>query len=294
MTLVLYYDTLWGMPLPANLVLPPGFEITTDRRRYAEARAVVFHIPQWKWKPRFMFPKKRPGQLWAALSMECEENYPRLKDPDFMRAFDLTMTYRYDSDVPISYLAHFTSAPEFLTALHAPPVPKTAPVPAVSFISSRFNQSGRREYVRELMRHLPTHSYGKFLNNARLAEDRGRPSKIRAIAAYKFTLAFENAIAHDYVTEKFFEPLMIGSVPVYLGAPNVDEHTPAEHCYINVNGFATPRALAEYLDHLDHDDDAYNAYLAWRNKPFAPRFVARVHTAFVPPAIRLCEWLQMH
>lgn len=291
---ILFYDTLWGAPLPTDLPLPQGVEITTDRRTYADANAVVFHIPRWKWKPRWLFPKKLPGQLWVAMSMECEENYPRLKNPSFLRAFDLTMTYRYDSHIPIPYFNYYSSANEFLDALRAPPFPKTAPVPAASFISSRINTSGRRGYVAELMQHLPTHSYGKFRNNIRLADDGGRPSKIRAIAPYKFTLAFENAISRDYVTEKFFDPLMIGSVPVYLGAPNVDEHIPGDHCYINVNDFPTPRALAAYLLHLANDDADYNTYLEWKTKPLQAAFVERVRQYTPHFALRLAQYLHSY
>jgi len=223
---------MWHAPLDLTRPLPDGVEITTDRARYADAGVVVFHIPEWKWQPLFIFPKKLPRQVWVAWSMECEENYPRLKDPKFMRAFDATMTYRLDSDVPVPYFPYYSSVDELLAAFCAPPRAKTASAPAVSFISSRINRSGRREYARELMRYLQTDSYGNFLNNARVQNDRGRPSKIETLRHYKFTLAFENALARDYVTEKFFDPLVAGSVPIYLGAPNVETFAPGAHCYI--------------------------------------------------------------
>lgn len=41
------------------------------------------------------------------------------------------------------------------------------------------------------------------------------------LARYKFVLAVENAECEDYVTEKLWKPLSIGSVPIYMGAPNV-------------------------------------------------------------------------
>ena len=40
---------------------------------------------------------------------------------------------------------------------------------------------------------------------------------------YLFTIAIENSLEYDYVTEKLWQPLAAGSVPIYLGAPNVDE-----------------------------------------------------------------------
>lgn len=38
-------------------------------------------------------------------------------------------------------------------------------------------------------------------------------------ARYKFTLAFENADCEDYITEKLWRPLIVGSVPIYYGSP---------------------------------------------------------------------------
>ena len=70
-------------------------------------------------------------------------------------------------------------------------------------------------------------------------------------ARYKFTLAFENTVTPDYVTEKLYEPLIAGSVPVYRGAPNVADFAPAPRCFIDAADFAGPAELAAYLDHLD-------------------------------------------
>lgn len=272
MTLILFYNTLWGEALEPRESLPADFEITTDRTRYAAAQVVVFHIPQWKWQPLFLFPKKLLGQLWVAWSMECEANYPRLTDPSFISAFDLTMTYRLDSGVPVPYIPYYDTADNLRRSMRNMPQPKTAKAPAVSFISSRINRSGRREYVESLMEHLHVDSYGKFRRNATLVPDHGRPSKLETIARYRFTLGFENACAPDYVTEKFYDPLVVGSVPVYLGAPNVEQFAPGDHCYINVADFPKPQDLAAYLIALTQDEAAYNAYLEWRTKPFNPAF----------------------
>lgn len=38
------------------------------------------------------------------------------------------------------------------------------------------------------------------------------------VAKYKFTIAFENAICNDYITEKLWRPLIVGSVPIYYGS----------------------------------------------------------------------------
>jgi hypothetical protein len=271
---------------------PGGFEFTTDRRRYLDASAVVFHIPQWaRWR-WWRWPKKLPGQLWVAWSMECEENYPLLRDPRFRRRFDLTMTYRLDADVPATYVNYYSSADNLARALRQPPQPKWPEPLVASFISSRINRSGRRQYVRELARSLPIDSYGRFMRNTSPANDHGRPSKLETIARYHFTLAFENACGQDYVTEKFFDPLVAGSVPVYLGAPNVEDFAPGDHCFINVADFPNPKTLAEYLMTLGHDDAAYRAYFAWKEQPYRAAFQHLLALSAPDPFVKLCELIQ--
>lgn len=49
----------------------------------------------------------------------------------------------------------------------------------------------------------------------------------------KFTMAFENSASKDYVTEKFFQPILDGSVPVTYGAPNIADYAPGPHSIIN-------------------------------------------------------------
>ena len=257
------------------------YEITADRSRLPAAAAVVFHVPTL---PATLRLPKPAGQLWVAWSMESAAMYPQLADSQFLRAFDLTMTYRLDSDVPVPYFE-----PGLLADLAVPPAPKTAAAPAVLFLSNAEERSGRTEYAAELMRHLSVDSYGRCLNNRKLAEDRGRATLREVIRRYRFTLAFENSIAPDYVTEKFFAPLAAGSVPVYLGAPNVGDFAPGERCYLDVRDFAGPRELAAHLAALATDEAAYAGMLAWKRRPLRSDFVRRVEACSRPPFDRLAE-----
>ena len=43
----------------------------------------------------------------------------------------------------------------------------------------------------------------------------------RLIAKYKFAIAIENALCDDYVTEKFWRPLHVGTIPIVLGSPKI-------------------------------------------------------------------------
>ena len=53
------------------------------------------------------------------------------------------------------------------------------------------------------------------MNNAK--EPPGGRQKSKLLRSYRFSLAFENSETPDYITEKFFDALMSGAVPVYLG-----------------------------------------------------------------------------
>ena len=157
------------------------------------------------------------------------------------------------------------------------------------FTTNGGERSGRTGFLVELMRYLPVDSFGKALRNRELPEDSGRETKLQTIARYKFTLAFENSIARDYVTEKFYDPLIAGSVPVYRGAPNAHDFAPADQCFIDAGQFAGPRDLADYLLRLAAEPDQYESYLAWKHEPFRPRFIELAESQSTDPRVRLCR-----
>ena len=196
-TLIVFYNTLWGQPLETEgLTLPEGCALTAERSMLDRAAAVVFHLPEIG---GVELPRKRRGQLWVAWPMECLVHYPWALDTAFMAQFDLKMTYRLDSDVPVPYFGA-----EMLAPLRQPPQPKLRGPLAALFISSRLNQSRRLQLASSLLARGEMHSFGRQFQTHKLPEDSGRATKLETIAKYKFTLAFENSIARDYVTEKFF------------------------------------------------------------------------------------------
>lgn len=282
--MVLFYNKMFDQEFDfTDIPVEEEFELVTDRKYLQEADAVVFHMPGISETDHLLNGhQKKEGQLWVFWSMECEENYKWQQRPEVRSRFDLTMTYRMDSDVPVPYFY-----PPYLQMLKRVPKPKTGFINA--FISSNINESGRVGYLRELMSCIDVHSYGKLFNNRTMEADEGVISKGRMMATYKFTIAFENAIAKDYVTEKFFHPLIVGSIPVYLGAPNIEDFAPADHCYINVNDFASPRELADYLLRLNDDEELCRQYMKWKDEPLRERFVEVTNNIFKHPIERVCR-----
>ena len=81
--------------------------------------------------------------------------------------------------------------------------------------------------------------------------------KLKAVSQSKFVLAYENAIHDDYVTEKIYDVLQAGSVPVYLGASNILKYIPND-CFINKNDFKSYDELYTFLKNMD--DKTYERY----------------------------------
>lgn len=97
-------------------------------------------------------------------------------------------------------------------------------------------------------------------------------------AQYKFSISFENGECNDYITEKLWRPLVIGSVPIYYGAENFkvllnfsaqkkpttlfsQDWIPFNDSAINARDFSSPRALADYIKLLDQDEEKYYEHL---------------------------------
>ena len=216
--------------------------------------------------------------------MESKVNYKPLADQEFMRHFDLRMTYEQDADIWIPYLPTHSS---WLSVQGSSIPTKTEGHPTALFQSSSIDRSGRNAFAAALMRYTMVDSYGQFLKNRSLAEpDAGRITKLTVIGRYHFHLALENSIAPDYVTEKVFDGLFAGAVPIYRGAPNFREFVP-EGSFVDAAAFNGPKSLADYLHHLIQNPTDYAAYFAWRHKPLPPWLLEKTAKIETGPLLRL-------
>lgn len=50
--------------------------------------------------------------------------------------------------------------------------------------------------------------------------------KMKTLSSFRFTLVIENCIFPGYVTEKIFDAMLAGTIPVYLGAPDIEDFVP--------------------------------------------------------------------
>ncbi|XP_065881969.1 alpha-(1,4)-fucosyltransferase [Euphorbia lathyris] len=162
----------------------------------------------------------------------------------------------------------------------------------------------RNQLAKSLLRLLPHHSFGKCLNNVggldmalqlypECASDASMKPKWWdhlhcAMSHYKFVLAIENTATESYVTEKLFYALDSGAVPIYFGAPNVDDFIPP-HSIIDGTKFRSIEELAAYVKALAHDAVAYAEYHAWRRCGVLGNYRKTRAVSLDTVPCRLCE-----
>ena len=201
-----------------------------------------------------------------------QEKYaPLLRNKNYVRRFDYVMTYDLDSTLPMISIHPHWDAPHYFEP--AKGLPWSQRDDAVAAFVSNCKNAGAEERLRflaALNRSYPVHSYGKCLHNIdepklKKGENRG-DAKRKLLARYKFALAFENAIVKDYVSEKVYDAILAGALPLYRGAERVDRLMPGDGAVLKFSDFGDDVArLAARLRVLARDRAAYDAHFAWRS-----------------------------
>ncbi|XP_043093633.1 4-galactosyl-N-acetylglucosaminide 3-alpha-L-fucosyltransferase 9-like isoform X2 [Puntigrus tetrazona] len=281
-------DTLlliWMWPFRDRFELAPcssafdihGCRLTDDRDLFNQAHGVMFHHRDISRDLSNMPQLPRPAfQKWVWWNMESPSNsypLPLLKD-----LFNLTSSYRWDSDIPVPYgrITYTREEEKKYT------IPKKDRL--VCWVVSNYNPDFKRsQYYTELVKSVKVSVYGRQFNNAVNGEE-----YTNLVSSCKFYLSFENSIHRDYVTEKLFNALVLGAVPVVLGPPreNYELFLPSE-AFIHVDDFPSAKELAEHLKLLDQNEDLYKRHFTWRE-----RFVSKTNIFGLEHACRICDHIR--
>lgn len=109
-------------------------------------------------------------------------------------------------------------------------------------------------------------------------------SKMDVLSKYRFSLCFENMPMRGYITEKIFDCFYAGTVPVYWGAPDIENHIP-ENCYIKFEQFRDFNHLWNFLSNMSIDEwqgyrNSIKEYLSSRS--YAQHFHAMEEMIGIP------------
>jgi alpha(1,3/1,4) fucosyltransferase len=110
-------------------------------------------------------------------------------------------------------------------------------------------------------------------------------NKLAVFRQYKFSICYENAHGiMGYISEKIFDSLAAGCIPVYWGAPNILDFVP-EDCFIDKRKFETYEALYDFMANMTEEEynrrvSAIKSYLSSPlHELFLPRPVAKTLSA---------------
>ncbi|XP_013400807.1 alpha-(1,3)-fucosyltransferase C [Lingula anatina] len=247
-------------------------KVVTDRTQASTADAVVFTVSTINFshmcegpEPDCDLPLRKPAhQVWVFHTLEapCQMGLKGNRNKEFLlNNINWTFTHRKDSDIftPNGEIVK-RKVPlnrDYLSITRAKNKKKRPPV---GWLVSHCDTPSHREvYVRELQKYIDVEILGKCGKKC-------PTGCFRYInETHKFYLAFENSLAEDYVTEKFFRSVNMDVVLVTRGGANYANLGIDPHWHINTADYPSPKALAAYLHRLNNDDSLYVPYLEWRN-----------------------------
>ncbi len=105
--------------------------------------------------------------------------------------------------------------------------------------------------------------YWFYKNSIQKAYKGSVQSKFQKLSEYNFAIAFENNITPGFIGEALFDCFYTGTVPIYFGAPDIQEYIPKE-CFIDMRDFSAKggsasggknyEELRSFLKSLSKDD----------------------------------------
>ncbi len=252
------------------------------------ADAVLFHLPMYDADPEYIMKQMgvRSQKLYSvAYSMEPSAYYPT--QFDYVSNFDFEMSFRLSSDVPTIYFGYWMNLLKPVTD-----TPWEKREPAILFLASHCSSiSGREKLVEMLQEHVRVDSLSQCMHNKDWPSDIDRSDKLAILRRYRVYLAAENSIEQDYVSEKVYDGLIAGAVPVYLGAPNIGKFVP-ENSVISVPKNFTREDIAkvaEVIKKIFTDKREYNKWISFKQKPYSDEFTKRFNFTNIDPKCRLCQ-----
>jgi hypothetical protein len=237
---VAFCDFYAGMPLVGGFfwnVLSEKYALTLCRRN----PDLLFYGPYGTQHKKYKCPKI----FWTA----------ELVEPDFSQCdFAFSFSESAENNMQITNMVTYDYFEELLNGSYSEKLAfyrKNQKGKFCNFIYSNEGAEERIEFCRKLQQYEHVDCLGKVLRNVdtfkprSLIGDNWKDEKLTILKDYQFTIAFENKRREGYITEKIFQPLLVNSIPIYWGAPDVKE-------YFNPESFISVDDFADYEDCIKH------------------------------------------
>jgi len=130
----------------------------------------------------------------------------------------------------------------------------------------------RAKFVQDLSHLVQVKSYGECAKNAEWPAGRAK-DKLFAMRRCRFCVAYENSHDQDYVTEKLFDCLRAGAIPIVSAGSHIRQFAPPSSA-IYIEDFSTVERLAAHLDSVDRDPALLAGYTQWIHTTDMPGWAA--------------------
>lgn len=242
--------------------------------------AILFHINALDWAD---IPRNRRSDqyyifaLWGSPRATNKD----LTQPGHRDFFNLTFTYRLDSDAPWPY-GEFAKAPLSETPKDLTKVVQGTTELVAWFVGHCVTSSGREKFVQELKKYVQVDIYGTCGNLKCPREIRLPKTGIQDASGchrlltkdYKFYLSLENAICRGYITEKLYRavddsivvPIVFERKLVLDTVKDEEVKKMLNKSFIAIDDFPNVADLVSYLRYVDGNMTAYMEYFEWRKE----------------------------
>ncbi|XP_049878441.1 alpha-(1,3)-fucosyltransferase C-like isoform X3 [Pectinophora gossypiella] len=224
--------------------------------------------------------KRYRHQKYVFLNMESAINYPVCK-ANFDNFFNWRVTYRLDSDIPMTYFVILNMNGEIVgpkqdmkwvindnnNAMGNITRNLNTKTKAAAWFVSNCKSRSRFKYVEKLQTQLKKYNLSVDIYGpcGHLKCPRYQHSRCLAMLKrdYYFYMALENTITADYVTEKVLHGLQNDVVPIVRGGANYSRFLPPGS-YLDSQEYST-KQLAAKMNFLMNSPLEYLEYFKWKS-----------------------------
>lgn len=122
-----------------------------------------------------------------------------------------------------------------------------------AFIHSNDAPSKRKDFFYKLSTYKKVDSGGSSFNNIGYLVD----NKIEWLKNYKFVMCFENDSSYGYLTEKLYDAMQAGCIPIYWGSKSCSDEFNGKS-FINWHDYNNDEDVINRIMKLDKDPIKYN------------------------------------
>lgn len=283
--LILAYTTIYGRPFNVSTYGRVGYELvknpnpltkceykcewSTNKSDYDKSDAIIFHLYNNLQNKDFSLKnlptRRNKKQKWVFMAREPQAFYYPNQLTHLKDMFNLTMTFQSDSDISIPYGGYWQHPPTSIERRRTMKLDYlSGKDKMVAWLASNCRTSSRREdFVKELQKYMHIDVFGKCGNlTTNIKSANGFRDKIAR--EYKFYIAFENSDCDDYISEKFWNSLHIGLIPIVRGQRARYKNVAPPNSYIHVDSFLSPEALVKHLKEITSNSSMFHSYHEWR------------------------------